>query len=79
MAHDSDNRWSTDSRLDRQNSVRPDGWSRLPGDSAYDDEVAVRRRPPQRRWVRALALPLAVCIGVGTLAIYLMSTLAQRG
>lgn len=75
-----DNDWGTESRLDRQNSANSEGWSRLPGDSAYDDEAATRRRTPApRSWLRALALPTLACVILGGLAIYAMTMWLERG
>lgn len=79
MKSNPQSRWNTDSRLDRQNAVHPDGWSRLPGDSSYDDDDSLpSRRPAPRSWLRTLALPLALCLTLGSAVIYLMTTLAAK-
>lgn len=79
MGRNNQGDWATESRLDRQNSVSSDGWSRLPGDSGYDDAPAAprqgRRRPARRSWLRSLALPVLVCLVLSGAAIYAMTAL----
>ncbi len=79
MGRNNSNEWATESRLDRQNSVSTDGWSRLPGDSGYDEASSERpksrRRPAKRSWIRSLALPILLCVAFSGAAIYAMTTL----
>lgn len=66
--------WATESRLDRQNSVSSEGWSRLSGDDDVPDEPR-RHRPVRRSWLRSLALPVLVCLVLSGAAIYAMTVL----
>jgi ferric-dicitrate binding protein FerR (iron transport regulator) len=78
MKNDADSRWDTDSRLDRQNSFHPDGWSGTADDSNERAAAPRRRGRPRRSWLRTLALPLALCLVLGGAAIYVMIMLTRQ-
>ena len=72
MMSRSDDQWPSESRLDRQNSVVPDGYSGLPdANESPPKPRSTRRRQPSV--LRDLAVPLAIVLVVSGVAIYALA------